>query len=113
MSYLLVHSFQFLQTIKKQDMFPDVSFERVGRYRYIFYLFYLSKIDFFFCWIVFLTKVFFSFCAIEDMNQIELDPRTMTKEGLTQFKQVSKYYMWILDSNGLVNLCNGNYLICQ
>ena len=36
---------------------------------------------------------FFLFCAIEDMNQIELDPRTMTKEGLTQFKQVSKNYM--------------------
>lgn len=52
---------------------------------------------------------FFLFCAIEDMNQIELDPRTMTKEGLTQFKQVSKYYMWILDSIGLVNRCNGNY----
>ena len=43
------------------------------------------------------------------MNQIELDPRTMTKESLTQFKQVSKNYMWKLDLNGLVNLCNGNY----
>ena len=47
------------------------------------------------------------------MNQIELDPRTMTKESLKQFKQVSTYYMWILHSNGLVNLCNGNYLIRQ
>ena len=47
------------------------------------------------------------------MNQIELDPRTMTKEGLTQFKQVSNYYMWILHWNGLVNLCNGDYLFCQ
>ena len=47
------------------------------------------------------------------MNQIELDPRAMTKEGLTQFKQVSNYYMWILHSNGLVHLCNGDYLFFQ
>ena len=38
---------------------------------------------------LFFSLKFFLFCAIEDMNQIELDPRTMTKEGLTQFKQVS------------------------
>ena len=71
----------------------DVSFERVCCYRYMFHLFLFvcvltsSSVELFF------SLKFFLFCAIEDMNQIELDPRMMTKEGLTQFKQVSNYYM--------------------